>query len=120
MTNEKRKAPRIAASALIHVCFLEGADETTGDGDILDLSATGMRFASDRLLTRGTPLTLKLHFPRPFERTPLTIRANVVRCWTPFAGQLRQIACSFDDPDEASVRKLMQFIDWLARTPANP
>ena len=94
--DEQRQAPRITRGFMIRYRF--GVDFEAGwlVSPLLDLSATGARFLSERPFKVNAPLAMQLILPT--SKAPVTVTGRVVRT-TPSSLGMMELGVAFDPLD---------------------
>lgn len=112
---ERRRSPRFHIyESLAMTLFSDGGKEAV---EAVDLSRTGIRFASQKNFSPAQILNAELKFHANFAETQhLKVQLQVVRSVRRRKQTRYRTACVFVDLDLSGDQKLAQFIDWLKET----
>lgn len=111
---ERRKHPRYRVYETLYLDYECPKKNQKGSGEGLNVSLTGLRFASDKPLEKDDKLILKLRFSVNYSKERhLKIPAKVIRCGKTRLQKRYRIACQFLDLPYATMTELAKFIAWL-------
>lgn len=119
---ERRRSERVDAYNEFKIDFhAAGSRRIAGLGTGIDISMTGMRFATMAPLRKGEPLEATVYLTKDFPGPKKTgFQMTVVRVYKPFGGRRYRVGVNFTQSSRYTkeFEIIRHFIAWIKTQPA--